>query len=59
MLDEPPLGSQCHHYTSWVYEGGLTGEHKERLAKVPEEIRQYVRERVECLFSLGKDNWRV
>lgn len=59
MTGEPQADWQRHHYISWVYEGGLTGEYKEHLKQVPEEMREYVRERVETLFSFGKNKWRV
>jgi len=53
MLNEPAQIARRHEWTSFVFEGGLIGKHKERLKQAPEEIRQYVRERCEYLFNLG------
>jgi len=38
-------------YTSFVYTGTTREERNSRLAEVPDNIRQYVRERVTALYS--------
>ena len=53
-MPEPQHNWQRHHYTTYVFTGKAKDERKERLEEVPENMRDYVKTRVEALFGLKR-----
>ncbi len=53
-MTDPQPDWQHHHYTTWVYTGVDREERNARLNQVPEDMREYVKDRVTYLFNIGR-----